>query len=704
MTAVTLQKLREALREKISELQRTVELCEKQAITIQELEDKQHYYEDILAHVPSHVYWLNKDNVYLGCNDAHAKTVGLTSRHQIVGKTNFDMPWKEQAELMNDLNRMVMTTGIAQTKEEYTNIDNVLRTYISEKVPLKNKNNEIIGVLGTSIEITERKKLEETLRQAKVTAESANQAKTEFLENMRHDIRTPLSGIIGFSELLKSESNEPRIQEYAENLVASSHALLDLMDEVLEAVRVSSGEIPILKRKFDLIHTLNHLIDLYKARAYEKKINLSLNVDIKVPQFVIGDKVRIHRILLELVGNALNFTDVGDVTINVELAKTEGRLLIIRLIVVDTGIGIPKEKQQEIYIQFKRLTPSYQGIYKGAGLGLYVVKQFIDELGGEIYVESELRNGSCFTCLIPLQLPLLDDASGIDPSEDVTDKKNRARFSPKLSKDPELKPSNSKVHILVVEDNIIAQSVAKSLLSGLDCKVDVVENGSEAILLAQKNVYDLIFMDIGLGSGMDGYEVTYHIRKLYGEKNYIPIIALTAHAGDDNKQRCIEAGMDAVITKPLTHAQATDILNTFIPSRRSSANPVCKSELPEVDADLFKLDKFELFEYEDALKSCGNRETLIELLKLMIAQELPVDLERMRKAFENQDYSLVENIAHKIKGGAVYVGTTRMKYACQYLERYWKSGEKDLFVELYHQMVKTVDETCDYINNWLKSS
>jgi PAS domain S-box-containing protein len=702
MSKETIHQLQQIILEKETELSDLSKICEKQLHTIQQLEEKQFNYEDILARVPSHVYWLDKNNVYLGCNDAHAQTIGISSRHEIVGKNNYDMPWREQADLMNNLNNQVMSTGVPIAKEEFTNIDGILKFYISYKTPLRNKYNEIIGILGISIDITERKKLEEELRLAKESAESASRAKTEFLANMRHDIRTPLSGIVGFSEILKSESQEQHIKAYADNLIASSHALLELLDEVLEAVKVSSGEIPLLKRKFDLKRIPEQVIALYSAKAQEKKITLNLNMDPKVPQFVIGDKIRMHRILLELVGNAINFTDKGLIRIGVELMQKKRRQLVIKLTVADTGVGIPKEKQQDIYIQFNRLTPSYQGIYKGAGLGLFVIKQFIEELEGEIYVESEPRKGTCFTCLIPLKEPLLNDDTGTEPDEVMKTTSIPPIETPRHSiSTPEL---SSNARILVVEDNVIAQTVAQSLLVGLSCLVDIASNGLEAIELSNLNHYDLIFMDIGLGEGMDGFEVTRHLRNLSHPKHHIPIIALTAHAGDNNKQRCIEAGMDEVITKPLTQSQAINIIKTFIPIKQDvtlMSVMLAKKELPENNRELFNLEQYPLFDPEAALKNCGNNNVLVELLGLLISKEIPEDEQRIKRAFENNDYHLVEKIAHKIKSGAMYLGTTRMKFACQYVERYWKTGERELFNDLYHQAVKTIDDTSKYISEWL---
>lgn len=702
----------------LEQLERILDIGSNKDLDIETLlEHIVHYYETIIGCMPGNVYWLDKHGKTVGCNKNVLTMFGLDSIVQFKGLSFEDMGrighWTDTAiQSFKQDTLDVLHTGTPKLNIEEPPIphhDGRIIYFLTHRVPLFDNKKNIIGVVGISIDITERKQLEIELREEKERAEAANNAKTEFLTNMRHDIRTPLSGIVGYSELLKSESTESRIKEYADNLISSSHALLNLMDEVLEAVRVSSGEIPMLKRKFNLRKTFDQVIALNQARAHEKKLNLSLTVDTNLPNFVIGDKIRIHRIALELIGNALNFTDSGYVSVDVTLAKKEERQLVIKLTVTDTGMGIPKDKQQEIYLQFKRLTPSYQGIYKGAGLGLYVVKQFVEELGGEIYVSSESRKGTRFTCLIPLQAPLLDDDSGIDEHEDL--KAETAYMTPAKHqpyKDPSISVPHNKTAalILVVEDNYIAQTVAKALLTQLACAVDVASNGIDALELCKKKHYDLIFMDIGLGDGMDGYEVTQHIRNCSTEIKNTPIIALTAHGGDESRQRCIETRMDAVLTKPLTQANAIDILKSFIPERHETPeieSSKTRKDLPDKDDELFQLNQFPILNSDEALKNCTTQEKLKELLTLM-TYELPKDLDGMKNAFKAHDYLLVEKIAHKIKGGAVYIGTTRMKFACQYLERYWKSGERKLFKQLYLQAISTIEETITYIEGWLQKN
>ncbi|EDP45652.1 PAS domain-containing sensor histidine kinase [Rickettsiella grylli] len=308
------------------------------------------------------------------------------------------------------MKQKVVEDGLkARFRENYRIIrsDGEMRWIIDRGFPVSDEMGKIIAITGVAVDVTKEKQQEEVLKKAKKQVEVANQAKTEFLENMRHDIRTPLSGIIGCAELLQSKTNDLTISEYANDLVKSSHALLDFHNNVLEGIQVATGEIPFVKKKFDLRQPLEEIINLNKSLAAEKQLILQFHYDERIPQYVMGDPVRVQRILLELLSNALTFTKKGQVTVNIALKKKESREVIVELSVSDTGMGIPKDKQEEIFIRFKRLTPSYKGIYKGLGLGLTTVKQFVDDLDGEIYVESELDHGATFTCFIPFQEPFV---------------------------------------------------------------------------------------------------------------------------------------------------------------------------------------------------------------------------------------------------------------------------------------------------------
>jgi two-component system aerobic respiration control sensor histidine kinase ArcB len=510
--------------------------------------------EHIIANMPGHVYWKNKDGVYLGCNDSQAKTIGLNYGKEVIGKTDYDLPWgKEMAHICRKNDIRVMKNGVKEEIEETAVINNQEIVFLSQKSPLKDKVGKVVGILGISADITSQKKLEKELIKSKEIAEASNSAKTEFLENMRHDIRTPLSGIIGLSEVLRREEDKNKIKEYTLVLAESSKELLRFLNEVLESINVASGKIPFLKKKFDLRETLENLIKLHQPKALEKNLNLMLKVDESIPKYLVGDPVRIYRIVLELLVNSLKFTKLGHITISVKIGKKEGKDVVLQIFVEDTGPGIPVEKQQDLFVRFKKLIPSYQGIYQGSGLGLSIVKQFIEDLGGEIYVDSYLNVGTTFVCVIPLALPLLDEP--FEGRNTSLSPENSTIFETTSEENP---GQNIKKYVLIVEDQPIAALAAKILLEQQGCKVEVAETGEIAIKLAKENQYDFIIMDIGLPD-ISGYEVTKAIRTF--EASHRPFITgLTGHIESEKKQHALEAGMNVFLTKPLTEEMAVNLL------------------------------------------------------------------------------------------------------------------------------------------------
>lgn len=654
------------------------------------------HYEGILSCMPNNVYWLDRNCTMLGGNDNLARIFGLKSHHDLVGLTYEQMSklanWTEgQGEAFKQAELRVMETGIPSINQDEppVMIDGEKHFFISNKVPLYNLKREIIGVLGISTDITQHKQIEEALTKAKNQAEAANKAKTEFLENMRHDIRTPLTGIAGFANIIKDEIQDPKIKEYVENLTASSQALLDLMNEILEAIKINSGEIPRLKKKFDLKKRLEDVIKLNQAKAQQKRIQLIFDYDPHIPCYVLGDSTRIHRLVLELIVNALNFTEVGSVKLTAKLAKNQRRDCVIKIIIEDTGLGIDKTKQEEIFLQFKRLTPSFEGIYKGTGLGLAIVKQFLDDLDGEIYVDSQIGSGSTFTCIIPLKKALLDESDGSDPEPIlITPNLNSASMPPLV---PEViinvPTEQKKSAILLVEDNAIAATVVTAMLKQLNCRIDCAIDGKAALQLQQDHVYDLIFMDIGLPD-MSGYDVTKKIRMLEIQKGvHIPIIALTAHVDEENKQYCIEAGMNAVLSKPLVREKAEDMLNAFIPYRNEQKNVVKNEILPE--QSLFTLEG-KTIDFPLSKKQLGGNEEMAHQMLEMLADSLPDELTQLTEAYQHENWLSIQAIAHKLRGGASYCGAVRLKGACCHLEDYLRANSTSFRTALFQQLITEI--------------
>lgn len=651
---------------------------------------KEAYVEHIINNVPHALFWKDKNSVFMGCNERFAKLAMLKSAREIVGKTDYDLPWSKQESdaYIADDQHVIRSKEAKLNIEESQTVNGKQIVLLTSKVPLYDDKKEIAGVLGIFTDITERKRREKELQEAKektAIAEAANKTKTEFLENMRHDMRTPLTGIVGFADMIKDEVTDPKIKEYADNLTASSYALLDLLNAVLEAINVSSGEVPFLKKKFDLKEKLNSIILLNQAKARQKSLDLQFEYDPAISTYLIGDVTRLHRIALELVTNALNFTNKGHVRLSVRLAKDSEKDVVIKMVVEDTGIGIEPEKQQDIYVQFKRLTPSYEGIYKGFGLGLSIVKQFINDLEGELYVESKVGVGSTFTAVIKLQKPLLDEPLG---SEDLLPTSSRDLAAPTIETTSSQKEANSigasskQSRILVVEDNDIAARVITNLLAGMDCRVDVADKGKLAVHMADENRYDLIFMDIGLPD-IDGYEVTKRIRLNELHKAHVPIIALTAHMDEDNKQHCIGIGMNAVLTKPLGKEKAEDILNSFVPYRKSKLKATAVGSASETNIEL------PVFDFERVKAQFGNEKSALEMVTLFVSS-LPKEVEQLQAAYDKKDWHSVQLLTHRLRGGVSYCGAARLDQACSKLESAIRDGQSELWEELYQCLLREI--------------
>ncbi len=658
--------------------------------------------DNIIANIPHFIFWKNTNSEYLGCNDNFAKSVGLADPNDIIGKTDNDLPWRNSyAKIYLAEDKEIIKTGkrIIDKEVPFVDSEGQKKIILVNKIPLLNETEEIIGLLGMYSDITQQKEIITSLRQAKEQAELANNAKTEFLHNMRHDVRTPLTGIIGFANVIKEEATNPKIGEYADNLIASGHALLDFLNEILEIIRVSSGEIPLLKKKFQLDVRLNHIIDLNLAKAKEKRLTLKLNYDDKIPKYLLGDPRRVHRIILELVTNALNFTEKGHVIVNAALAKEDDFNVIVRISVEDTGIGIPPNKKDEIFARFKRMAPSYDGIYKGAGIGLTVIKQFIDDINGEIYVESNVNVGSTFVCLLPFKKSLLEDDTGVEVDDfnvSTPSKKVKAKVKTVVQADSR-QAIKASANILLVEDQELAAKVASHLLNSIDCNVDVAKTGREGIQKIVNNQYDLVFLDVGLPD-MSGFDVAQQIRFTEIVTNtHIPIIALTAHVDTENKQECIEAGMDAVLSKPLSKSVAIDILNAFIPSRAKKLK-VSEIEQAKATSQITKKLSGKVVDLELGTElMSGDKQLAIETLTSLI-KSFPEDLQSLTSAYEQQDWYALKNAVHKLRGGVCYCGAPRLKEACIQLENYLMKGQVKEISTLYQQLIAEINALQDAVN------
>ena len=383
--------------------------------------------------------------------------------------------------------------------------------------------------LALELEVERRSKESEDARRA---AEAANRAKSDFLAHMSHEIRTPLNAVIGLTSVLKNARLEPRERHHVETIEHSGRLLLALISNVLDFSRIEAGSVPLEARPFDLRSAVRASVELVQQQALDKGLKITARVDDSLPIAVVGDPTRFLQILWNLLGNAIKFTAEGEIQLRVMGGESElGPRL--RIEVEDTGIGIPQDRQERIFDTFQQADVSTTRQYGGTGLGLAIVRRLLDLLGGEIRVRSRPGRGSTFTVELPLE------EAEIQPEpEDIVD-----------DAEPPKAGHSSRLRVLVVDDNPVNLLVIEAMLSELNHHAEQAEGGEQAVEAAQSRTYDLILMDIHMPV-LDGIGATEQIRRLYS-KDDLPIVAVTADVMEGTRERCLDAGMNDVLAKPV---------------------------------------------------------------------------------------------------------------------------------------------------------
>lgn len=421
------------------------------------------------------------------------------------------------------------------------------------------KNGEITGIQGITRDITERKEYEDQLRKAKKAAEAANLTKSSFLANMSHEIRTPMNGIIGMAQMLLGTGLDGLQHKYCEDILASSEALLGILNDILDISRIEEGKLSIEKAPFDLRQIVEGVVDLFSLTAREKGLELRMEYEPGTPTSLIGDPARIRQVLNNFAGNAIKFTEEGYVSIRVECPEKNETSARIRVSVEDTGIGIDEENLDHIFGKFTQLDSTTKRRFSGTGLGLTISRELIELMGGKVGVESEQGKGSTFH--FELELPLDTSLRLAAPEVALPN-----RDIDKVAADK----VDISGRVLVAEDNPVNQRVAQALLEKIGFDVEVVANGAEAVEKIENNSFDLVFMDCQMPV-MDGYEATVEIRRLQKEDRPV-IIAMTAAAMQGDRSKCIDAGMDDYIAKPIKVDALTAIAEKWLTARVTTRN------------------------------------------------------------------------------------------------------------------------------------
>lgn len=500
---------------------------------VQELVRESHILRAVIDCIPDLIFYKSEAGRYEGGNKAFLEFAGI-ELEKLIGRTDREVFTidEEMAESFRVQDQITMRSAHPTRIEEWITYPDG-RRFLQETVKTSYGYNGIpLGLLGISRDITQRYIMEESLRESQLAAQAASIAKSEFLATMSHEIRTPLNGIIGMNYLALQHNPPPELRGYLQKIESSAKNLLSVINDILDFSKIEAGKIEIEQQTFSVRDALAAVEDMMQLSAHRKQLTLECVLAPNMPDVLMGDSLRVNQILLNLISNALKFTEQGSIFVEIRVAEQVCERIRVEMLVQDTGIGMSAAQMERLFSAFHQADSSISRRYGGTGLGLSICRGLINKMGGTIQVYSELGQGTCFMLDIWLTVPSQEGVRKFHAEQVEAEQQGILGL-----------------HVLLAEDNEINQMIAVELLEQFKCTVDVAANGMEAVTKAQSAPYDVILMDIQMPE-MDGFEATRILRGL-PSLDKTPIIAMTAHALESDRDKSMLLGMQAHISKPI---------------------------------------------------------------------------------------------------------------------------------------------------------
>ena len=555
-------------------------------------------------------------------------------------------------------------------------------------------------------DITDRKRVEQRLLHAKELAESAARVKGQFLANMSHEVRTPMNGVIGMTNLLLKTPISAQQKDYLDLINSSAHSLLRLLNDVLDFSKIEAQLMALDPQPLVLRELLHETIGPFIPRAAEKGVALRIEVADAIPQFVVGDRLRLSQILTNLTDNALKFTVTGSIVWRIKIvpvttapppiaASADVTTVQIQFSVTDTGIGIAASNQQRIFDAFTQADTSTTRKFGGTGLGLSIVSQLVTLMGGTLGLVSELGAGACFT--IALDFPV---ASALQESPTPLNANNAIDGSAPL---PAVAQSNAsrRLHVLVAEDNPVNQRLLTSILDSRGHTHALATSGREVLALLDAQLagqsaaqpFGLVLMDCQMPE-LDGFDTTREIRQREAALNtHLRIIALTANASPQDRLRCLEAGMDDFVSKPIDVEQLMALVESR-PFRFAHDLDALTTRLPLVPTAL------DCFDLDHALQNTGSKLPLLHALSVVFIDAMPLALDAIREAIVAEDTAALAQAAHQLKDSANTIGAHAVAHSAHALEQMGRQQALEEAMPCFGELVGQAVEVVDRLSAW----